>query len=199
MSDEVLSCLLLNERMVRSSFGSVRICGISRWSRTMNICLDSLDSDISMNRRRCESNSSSCFPSHSSFQQNAACLRSLLQLQNAWILCRCSAKTPALCHHWHRGKIDSIVGEIQGNVCDEATTKPFFASNPSIQEFLFWRNLRKNNVHINEDYPYVSRVANDFVFVIVLLLETLQSSPRTSRSSSTVMLARIIQCCATPR
>ncbi|KAK8798466.1 hypothetical protein WA538_005286 [Blastocystis sp. DL] len=54
----------------------------------------------------------------------------------------------------------------EGNVVDEATTKPFFASNPSVKEFLFWRNLRKNNVHINEDYPYVSRVANDFVFVI---------------------------------
>ena len=36
-----------------------------------------------------------------------------------------------------------------------------------MKETQFWRNLRKNTVHIHEDYPYVSRVGNDFVFVNV--------------------------------
>lgn len=55
----------------------------------------------------------------------------------------------------------------QGNVFNEANGAAFFNSIPLIKEFQFWRNLRKNNVRINEDYPYVSRIDNDFVFISV--------------------------------
>ncbi|KAK8827733.1 hypothetical protein WA577_007280, partial [Blastocystis sp. JDR] len=52
-----------------------------------------------------------------------------------------------------------------GQLRCEESGKPFFDTPTSFRETLFWRNLRKNNVHIHEDYPYVSRVNNDFVFV----------------------------------
>lgn len=34
----------------------------------------------------------------------------------------------------------------------------------------FWRNLRKNNVHIHDDYEFVSRIGTQFVFVNVVFI-----------------------------
>ena len=56
---------------------------------------------------------------------------------------------------------------LQGNVFNEANGNAYFDATSPSKELQFWRNLRKNNVRINEDYPYVSRIDNNFVFVSV--------------------------------
>lgn len=50
---------------------------------------------------------------------------------------------------------------------NEASTKPFFEGADPIKEDQFWRNLRKNNIRINEDYEYISRIDNDYIFINV--------------------------------
>ena len=52
-------------------------------------------------------------------------------------------------------------------VFNEANGNAYFDATSPSKELQFWRNLRKNNVRINEDYPYVSRIDNNFVFVSV--------------------------------
>ena len=56
---------------------------------------------------------------------------------------------------------------LQGNVFNEANGNAYFDATSPSKELQFWRNLRKNNVRINENYPYVSRIDNNFVFVSV--------------------------------
>ena len=50
---------------------------------------------------------------------------------------------------------------------NEASAKPFFEGADPIKEDQFWRNLRKNNIRINEDYEYISRIDNDYIFINV--------------------------------
>lgn len=52
---------------------------------------------------------------------------------------------------------------------NEANSKPFFEGADPLVEDQFWRNLRKNNIHVNEDYEYISRVENDYIFINVSL------------------------------
>lgn len=50
---------------------------------------------------------------------------------------------------------------------NEANAQPFFEGADPIKEDQFWRNLRKNNIRINEDYEYISRIDNDYIFINV--------------------------------
>lgn len=50
---------------------------------------------------------------------------------------------------------------------NEANDQPFFEGADPIKEDQFWRNLRKNNIRINEDYEYISRIDNDYIFINV--------------------------------
>ena len=50
---------------------------------------------------------------------------------------------------------------------NEATAQPFFDEHNQKRELMFWRNLRKNNMRTNEDYEYVTRTDNEFVFINV--------------------------------
>lgn len=50
---------------------------------------------------------------------------------------------------------------------NEASAKPLFEGADPIKEDQFWRNLRKNNIRINEDYEYISRIDNDYIFINV--------------------------------
>ena len=52
---------------------------------------------------------------------------------------------------------------------NEADSKPYFGDLVPSKQDQFWRNLRKNNVRVHEDYEFVSRIDNDFVFVNVIL------------------------------
>ena len=56
---------------------------------------------------------------------------------------------------------------LKGNVFNEASAKPFFEGADPVKEDQFWRNLRKNNIRINEDYEYISRIDNDYIFINV--------------------------------
>ena len=55
----------------------------------------------------------------------------------------------------------------QGKIIDESTNLPFFNNSTPIKQTQFWRNLRRNNVRINEDYEFVSRIGSSFIFVNV--------------------------------
>lgn len=56
---------------------------------------------------------------------------------------------------------------------NEANAKPFFEGADPHMEDQFWRNLRRNNIRVNEDYEYISRIDNDYVFINVALSSSL--------------------------
>lgn len=56
---------------------------------------------------------------------------------------------------------------------NEANAKPFFEGAGPHMEDQFWRNLRRNNIRVNEDYEYISRIDNDYVFINVALSSSL--------------------------
>ena len=74
---------------------------------------------------------------------------------------------------------------------NEADSKPYFGNLIPSKQDQFWRNLRKNNVRVHEDYEYVSRIDNDFVFVNVDLLFLCSSSLLIVPLCSTATLTKM--------
>lgn len=64
----------------------------------------------------------------------------------------------------------SFCYDIQGIITNEASNELFFKESNQMKQTQFWRNLRKNNVHIHDDYEFVSRIGTQFVFVNVVFI-----------------------------
>lgn len=79
----------------------------------------------------------------------------------------------------------------QGVVVNEATNDLFFKDSTQIQQTQFWRNLRKNNVRIHEDYEFLSRIGTQFVFINVVTAISVPSSLLTDRLFFIVILTSL--------